>query len=129
MPEEKEHILEEEYGISMEMKTREELEVMCNWTSLPECGKKENGKMRYQGKEYNRIILVGNSGSGKSWTAERMEKITGMPVIYLDKECWQSGWKYPPKEEWEANDKAVWYDSANKALRVHHAKITAETLK
>lgn len=33
------------------------------------------------------------------------------------------------KEEWEANDKAVWYDSANKALRVHHAKITAETLK
>ena len=30
MPEEKEHILEEEYGISMEMKTREELEAMCN---------------------------------------------------------------------------------------------------
>ena len=30
MPEEKEHILKEECGISMEMKTREELEVMCN---------------------------------------------------------------------------------------------------
>ena len=72
---------------------------------MPECGKKENGKMRYQGKEYYRIILVGNSGSGKSWTAERMEKITGMPVIYLDKECWQSGWKYPPKEEWEAKNR------------------------
>ena len=33
------------------------------------------------------------------------------------------------KEGRKANDKAVWYDSANKALRVHHAKITAETLK
>lgn len=30
MPEEKEHILEEEYGISMEMEIREELEAMCN---------------------------------------------------------------------------------------------------
>ena len=30
MPEEKEHILEEEYGINMEMKIREELEAMCN---------------------------------------------------------------------------------------------------
>ena len=30
MPEEKEHILKEEYGISMEMKIREELEAMCN---------------------------------------------------------------------------------------------------
>lgn len=29
-PEEKEHILEEEYGISMEMKIRKELEAMCN---------------------------------------------------------------------------------------------------
>ncbi len=28
------------------------------------------------------------------------------------------------KEEWEANDKAIWNDTANKALRVHHAKIT-----
>lgn len=30
MPEEKEHILEEEYGINMEMEIREELEAMCN---------------------------------------------------------------------------------------------------
>lgn len=29
-PEEKEHILEKEYGISMEMKIRKELEAMCN---------------------------------------------------------------------------------------------------
>lgn len=29
-PEEKEHILEKEYGISMEMKSRKELEAMCN---------------------------------------------------------------------------------------------------
>lgn len=28
------------------------------------------------------------------------------------------------KEAWEKNPTAIWYDSANKSLRVHHAKIT-----
>ena len=28
------------------------------------------------------------------------------------------------KEEWEANGNAIWKDAANKALRVHHTKIT-----
>ncbi|HJC25814.1 MAG TPA: hypothetical protein H9761_19315 [Candidatus Eisenbergiella merdavium] len=61
--------------------------------------------MKYQGKTYDRVMLVGGSGSGKSWTAERLGRLTGMPVIYLDKECWQPGWKYPPKEEWEAKNR------------------------
>lgn len=45
--------------------------------------------MRYKGKIYKRIMLLGNSGSGKSWTAQRLGEKTGYPVIYLDKECWQ----------------------------------------
>lgn len=28
--------------------------------------------MRYKGKIYKRIMLLGNSGSGKSWTAQRL---------------------------------------------------------
>ena len=55
--------------------------------------------MHYRGKNYKRIMLLGNSGSGKSWTAERLGKKTGYPVIYLDLECWQAGWKYPPEAE------------------------------
>lgn len=38
--------------------------------------------MHYRGKNYKRIMLLGNSGSGKSWTAERLGKKTGYPVIY-----------------------------------------------
>ena len=36
--------------------------------------------MHYRGKNYKRIMLLGNSGSGKSWTAERLGKKTGYPV-------------------------------------------------
>ena len=37
--------------------------------------------MHYRGKNYKRIMLLGNSGSGKSWTAERLGKKTGYQVI------------------------------------------------
>lgn len=47
--------------------------------------------MRYKGKIYKRIMLLGNSGSGKSWTAQRLGEKTGYPVIYLDKECCRPG--------------------------------------
>ena len=50
-------------------------------------------------------MLLGNSGSGKSWTAQRLGEKTGYPVIYLDKECWQPGWTYPPQEEWEKKNR------------------------
>ena len=33
------------------------------------------------------------------------------------------------KADWEANGSAVWYDAPAKAFRVHHALITAESLK
>ena len=62
--------------------------------------------MKYKGKIYKKIILLGNSGSGKSWTAQRMGSKTGYPVIYLDKECWQPGWNYPPEEEWQEKNRA-----------------------
>lgn len=50
-------------------------------------------------KNYNRIIIVGNSGSGKSWLSKRIGKLTGYPVYHLDKEFWQPGWVMPSKEE------------------------------
>jgi adenylate kinase family enzyme len=50
--------------------------------------------------EYNRIILVGSGGSGKSWLAKRLADITGYPMIHLDNEYWQPNWTPVPKEEW-----------------------------
>ena len=50
-------------------------------------------------RDYNKIILVGSGGSGKSWMAKRIAEITGYSLYHLDKELWQPGWVMPPKEE------------------------------
>jgi adenylate kinase family enzyme len=36
--------------------------------------------------EYNRIIIVGNNGSGKSFISKELAIITGLPVVHLDAE-------------------------------------------
>jgi len=48
---------------------------------------------------YNRIMLVGSGGSGKSWLSKRIAGLTGYPLFHLDKEHWQPGWVMPPREE------------------------------
>jgi adenylate kinase family enzyme len=49
---------------------------------------------------YNRIIIVGNNGSGKSFLSKELAVITGLPLIHLDLEFWRPNWEKPPKEEW-----------------------------
>lgn len=49
---------------------------------------------------YNRIMIVGNNGSGKSWFSRKLAAITGLPLIHLDVEFWQPGWKMPPMDQW-----------------------------
>jgi adenylate kinase family enzyme len=50
---------------------------------------------------YNRIIIVGNNGSGKSFLAKELSIITGLPLVHLDVEFWRPNWGKPPKEEWK----------------------------
>ena len=52
--------------------------------------------------DYNRIVLVGSSGSGKSWLSKRLADIYGYPLIHLDNEFWKPGWMKTPKDEWMA---------------------------
>ena len=47
----------------------------------------------------NSIIIVGNSGSSKSWLSKRIYARTEYPLFHLDKELWQPGWIMPPREE------------------------------
>lgn len=49
---------------------------------------------------YNRIIIVGNNGSGKSYLSEELSVITGLPLVHLDVEFWRPNWEKPSKEEW-----------------------------
>lgn len=50
--------------------------------------------------EYNRIIIVGNNGSGKSFLAKELSVLIGLPLVHLDVEFWRPNWEKPPKEEW-----------------------------
>lgn len=49
---------------------------------------------------YNRIIVVGNNGSGKSFLSRELSAITGLPLVHLDVEFWRPNWEKPPKEDW-----------------------------
>lgn len=50
--------------------------------------------------KYNRIIIVGSAGSGKSYLAKRIAEITEYPLIHLDNEFWNPGWVETPRDEW-----------------------------
>lgn len=47
-----------------------------------------------------RVVILGRGASGKSTLAVRLDGITGLPVIELDKVFWQPGLVATPREEW-----------------------------
>ena len=57
--------------------------------------------------KYNKIILVGNSGSGKSWTSKRIAEITGYPLFHLDKEHWRPNMVMAPRAERVARQQEI----------------------
>lgn len=49
-----------------------------------------------------RVVIVGRGASGKSALASRLNEITGLPVIELDKLFWRPGLVPTPRDEWVA---------------------------
>lgn len=49
-----------------------------------------------------RVVIVGNSGAGKTELANALGRKTGLPVVYLDPIFWRSDWTRAPQAEAEA---------------------------
>jgi adenylate kinase family enzyme len=47
-----------------------------------------------------RVLVIGISGAGKSRFTRALGARTGLPIIHLDTEFWQPGWKITPREQW-----------------------------
>lgn len=59
------------------------------------------------GKPGSRILVIGSPGSGKSTFSTKLADITGMPLVHLDREFWNSGWVETPKEEWIKKQESI----------------------
>lgn len=44
--------------------------------------------------------MIGCGGAGKSTLARSLSRRLGLPLVNLDREYWQPGWRQPSKEEW-----------------------------
>lgn len=49
-----------------------------------------------------RVLVVGSGGAGKSTLAAELAARLGLPLVHLDAEFWNAGWRETPKDEWEA---------------------------
>ena len=47
-----------------------------------------------------RVLVIGIPGAGKSTFTRALAAKTGLPIIHLDTEFWQPGWKITPRAEW-----------------------------
>jgi adenylate kinase family enzyme len=66
----------------------------------------------------NKIMIIGCGGSGKSTLPRKLHKITGLPLVHLDRLYWQPGWVEPDKEDWrkimeQQTDRPAWIMDGN----------------
>jgi adenylate kinase family enzyme len=54
-----------------------------------------------------RVLVIGNSGSGKSTFARALGAKTGLPVTHIDQIFWQPGWVQAPRDAYVARLDAV----------------------
>ncbi|MFC2074729.1 DNA topology modulation protein [Bdellovibrionota bacterium] len=86
--------------------------------------------MDFNQLKFEKILVLGSSGSGKSTFATKLGKKLGNEVIHLDRHFWKPNWTKPSREEWhqtnsELAQKPKWIIDGNFCnslnLRMPHA--------
>ncbi len=54
-----------------------------------------------------RVVILGRGGSGKSTLAARLARITGLPLVELDKQFWSERLTALPPTEWAARQREL----------------------
>lgn len=49
-----------------------------------------------------RVLIIGNAGSGKSTFAKALAQRTGLPLIHLDRLYWQGNWEHLSREAFDS---------------------------
>ena len=49
-----------------------------------------------------RVLVIGSCGAGKSTFSRRLHKLTGLPLLHLDRHYWKPGWVESEVDEWKA---------------------------
>lgn len=49
--------------------------------------------------EFQRILIVGSGGAGKSTLSKKLGELWSLPLVHLDALFWQPGWKPLPRSE------------------------------
>lgn len=52
--------------------------------------------------KYERLLILGCGGSGKSTFSRRLSDATGLDLYHLDSLYWKPNWNHTPADEWEA---------------------------
>jgi adenylate kinase family enzyme len=50
---------------------------------------------------HKRIAIIGNAGSGKSFLADELNALTGVPVFHLDQYYWKPNWVRPDLQDFK----------------------------
>ena len=56
---------------------------------------------------FQRVVVIGCSGAGKSTFARRLGEVTGLPVTHIDQLFWEPGWIEAPQSVYLARLGAV----------------------
>jgi adenylate kinase family enzyme len=80
-----------------------------------------------------RILVIGNSGGGKSTLARRLGEKLGLPVIHLDVLFWKPGWVESDKDEFklrvaEALKGPAWISDGNFSSSFDVSMARADTI-